>query len=157
MPLSVTVQRAGYRLAYRLLQVFWLIAHPSQTGVKCLLSHGGRILLVRHTYGPRGWDLPGGMVKRGEDPAVTARREMHEELGVQPPHWTDLGSVQASLENRHDTIHVFGAELTSPALTVDPAELDVAEWFAPGELPPMRPLGAQVLRHALPMLVPRAA
>ena len=157
MPLSVTVKRAGYRLAYRLLQLFWLIAHPSQNGVKCLLSHGGRILLVRHTYGPRGWDLPGGMVKRGEDPAVTARREMHEELGVQPPHWTDLGSVQASLENRHDTIHVFGAELTSPALTVDPAELDVAEWFAPGELPPMRPLGAQVLRHALPMLVPRAA
>ncbi|HEX3834561.1 MAG TPA: NUDIX domain-containing protein [Solirubrobacteraceae bacterium] len=155
--MSVTVKRVGYRLAYRLLQLFWLIAHPSQTGVKCLLSHGGRILLVRHTYGPRSWDLPGGMVKRGEDPAVTARREMHEELGVVPPQWTDLGSVHASLENRHDTIHVFGAELTSPSLTVDPAELDVAEWFAPGELPPMRPLGAQILRHALPLVVPRAA
>jgi 8-oxo-dGTP pyrophosphatase MutT (NUDIX family) len=151
VPPSVIVQRLGYRLAYRLLQVFWLIAHPSQSGVKCLLSHGGEILLVRHTYGPRDWDLPGGMVKRGEDPAATARREMREELGVQPPQWTDLGSVQASLENRHDTIHVFGAELTSPSLTVDRAELDVAQWFSPGELPPMRPLGGRILRHALPL------
>lgn len=153
MPLSVTIQRLGYRLAYRLLQAFWLIAHPSQTGVKCLLSHGGQILLVRHTYGPRGWDLPGGMVRRGEDPAFTARREMHEELGVQPPVWSDLGSVEASLENRHDTIHIFGAELATPSLTMDRAELDVAQWFAPTELPPMRPLGAQILRHALPLAI----
>jgi hypothetical protein len=78
---------------------------------------------------------------------------MHEELGVRSPRWTDLGSVQASLEKRHDTIHVFGAELASPSLTVDRAELDVAEWFAPGELPPMRPLGAQILRHALPLAI----
>lgn len=149
----MTIQRWGYRLAYRLLQMFWLIARPSQTGVKCLLSHGGQILLVRHTYGPRGWDLPGGMVRRGEDPALAARREMHEELGVHPPLWTDLGSVRASLENRHDTIHVFGAELTTPSLTMDRAELDVARWFAPTELPPMRPLGAQILVHALPLAI----
>jgi 8-oxo-dGTP pyrophosphatase MutT (NUDIX family) len=157
VPLSVFLRRLGYRLAYRLLQIFWLIAHPSQTGVKCLLSHGDQILLVRHAYGPRDWDLPGGMVRRGEDPAATARREMHEELGVQPPRWTELGSVHASLENRRDTIHVFGAELASPSLTVDPAELDVAQWFPPAELPPMRPLGAQILRHALPLVAPRAA
>jgi 8-oxo-dGTP pyrophosphatase MutT (NUDIX family) len=152
VPLSVTVQRMGYRLAYRLLQVFWLLARPSQRGVKCLLSHGDQILLVRHTYGPREWDLPGGMVKRGEDPADTARREMHEELGVRPPRWTELGSVQASLENRHDTIHIFGAELASPSVVVDRTELDVAQWFSPGELPPMRRLGAQILRHALPLV-----
>jgi 8-oxo-dGTP pyrophosphatase MutT (NUDIX family) len=142
----------GYQLAYRVLKVFWLIARPSQRGVKCLLCHGGEILLVRHTYGSRGWDLPGGMVRRGEHPAATARREMREELGVAPRRWTDLGSVQASVDHRHDTIHVFGAELSTRALTVDRAELDVAQWFTPEQLPPMRPLGAQILRHALPLI-----
>jgi 8-oxo-dGTP pyrophosphatase MutT (NUDIX family) len=157
MPLSVTVRRLGYRVAYRLLQVFWLITRPSQEGVKCLLCNGDRVLLVRHTYGPRGWDLPGGMVKRGEDPRDTARREMHEELGVGPAHWTDLGSVSASLEHRHDTIHIFGAELATPALRVDRTELEIAQWFARGELPPMRTLGEQILRHVLPRVITELA
>ncbi len=151
------MKRTGYRVAYRVLQIFWLLTRPSQQGVKCLLWHGGRVLLVRHTYGSRGWDLPGGMVKRAEDPEQTARREMQEELGVAPPRWTDLGSVQASLEHRHDTIHIFGAELTTPTLTVDRAELGVAQWFAPGELPEMKPLGAQILAHALPQCTALAA
>jgi 8-oxo-dGTP pyrophosphatase MutT (NUDIX family) len=157
VPLSVTIQRLGYRVAYRILQVFWVVTRPSQRGVKCLLWHRGRVLLVRHTYGSRGWDLPGGMVKHGEDPERTARREMHEELGVAPPRWTDLGSVHASLEHRQDTIHIFGAELATPALTIDRAELDVAQWFAPGELPEMRALGAQILAHALPQVSALAA
>ncbi len=147
------VRRLGYRLAYRVLQVVWALTRPSQTGVKCLLSHGGSILLVRHTYGHRGWDLPGGMVKRGEDPESTARREMNEELGVQPPRWVDLGLMNGSLDHRHDTIHLFGAELAAPGVTLDEGELHVARWFAPGQLPDeMRPLGAQILRHALPRL-----
>jgi 8-oxo-dGTP diphosphatase len=150
----VPVRRLGYRLAYRILQVVWLITRPSQTGVKCLLSHGDQILLVRHTYGDRGWDLPGGMVKRGEHPETTARREMEEELGVQPQRWTDLGLMIGSLDHRRDTIHLYGAELDAPALTIDPGELHVAQWFAPGQLPQMRPLGAQILRHALPRRVP---
>jgi 8-oxo-dGTP pyrophosphatase MutT (NUDIX family) len=157
VPLSVSVRRLGYRLAYRVLQVVWLVTRPSQKGVKCLLWHGGEILLVRHTYGDRGWDLPGGMVKRGEHPEDTARREMHEELGIRAPQWADLGSVSTSIEHRHDTIHVFGAELVTPSVKIERSELDVAQWFAPGELPPMRPLGAQILHHALPLVLSPAA
>jgi 8-oxo-dGTP pyrophosphatase MutT (NUDIX family) len=147
----------GYRLAYRVLQVIWFITRPSQNGVKCLLCHGDEILLVRHTYGVRDWDLPGGMVKRGEHPEQTARREMHEELGVQPPQWADLGSVSTTLEHRQDTIHLFGAELVTPSVTIDRGELAAAQWFSPGELPPMRPLSTQILHHALPLALPAAA
>jgi 8-oxo-dGTP pyrophosphatase MutT (NUDIX family) len=156
VPLSVPLRRLGYRLAYRVLQVVWLVTRPSQRGVKCLLWHGGEILLVRHTYGDRGWDLPGGMVKRSEHPQDTARREMHEELGIRAPRWVDLGSVSTSIEHRHDTIHVFSTELLTPAVTIDRGELGAAQWFAPDELPPMRPLGAQVLR-ALPLVGSQAA
>lgn len=149
----MTVRRLGYRLAYRLLQVFWFFVSPTQQGVKCVLSHDGQILLVRHTYGPRQWDLPGGMVRRGEPPEATARREMHEELGVQPARFTDLGSVRAVLEHRHDAIDVFGAELATPSLTLQRAELEAARWFSPEELPRLRPLGERILRHALPLVV----
>ena len=151
VPLTVTVRRLGYRVAYRVLQVVWLVTRPRQKGVKCLVWHGGEILLVRHSYGARDWDLPGGMVKRGEHPQDTAAREMREELGIRAPRWADLGSVSTSMEHRRDTIHLFGAELVTPSLTIDRGELDVARWFAPGELPPMRPLAAQILQPARPL------
>ncbi|SDU48349.1 NUDIX domain-containing protein [Jiangella alkaliphila] len=41
----------------------------------------GRMLLVDPRYKP-GWDLPGGMAEANEPPHMTARREVHEELGI---------------------------------------------------------------------------
>ena len=82
MPSTVPLKRLGYRVAFRGLQVRWAIQRPVTSGVKCLITDGDRVLLVRHTYGPRAWDIPGGRTKRGEDPLTTARREMEEELGL---------------------------------------------------------------------------
>ncbi|MFI5912059.1 NUDIX domain-containing protein [Dactylosporangium sp. NPDC051541] len=41
----------------------------------------GRVLLVEHINAGR-WLPPGGHVEVDEDPALTARREIHEELGL---------------------------------------------------------------------------
>src|SRR5437870_4690431 len=78
---AVAVRRRGYRVAFALLRVYWFVRRPALHGVKCVLTNGDQVLLVRHTYGSRDWDLPGGAVSRGEPPVATARREMHEELG----------------------------------------------------------------------------
>ncbi|UED85197.1 NUDIX domain-containing protein [Streptomyces profundus] len=48
-----------------------------------LRDGAGRILLVNPTY-KEGWDLPGGMAEANESPAEAARRELLEELGIQP-------------------------------------------------------------------------
>jgi 8-oxo-dGTP diphosphatase len=44
-------------------------------------DYAGQILLVDPSYKP-GWDLPGGMAEANEPPAVAARRELREELGL---------------------------------------------------------------------------
>jgi ADP-ribose pyrophosphatase YjhB (NUDIX family) len=43
----------------------------------------GQILLVRHDYGRRNWELPGGGAEPGESPDETALRELREETGLE--------------------------------------------------------------------------
>ena len=129
------LRRWGYRVAYRILQLYWLLASPDQRGVKCLLTDGDRVLLVRHTYGSRAWDLPGGSLKRDELPLSAARREMEEELGQGDADWVSLGAIRGRMHRRHDAIEVFGAEVSRPDLRLDLGELAVAAWFEVDRLP----------------------
>jgi 8-oxo-dGTP pyrophosphatase MutT (NUDIX family) len=135
VPVTLTLRRLGYRLAYRLLQAFWFVARPRKSGVKCLVTCRGRVLLVRHTYGNDAWDVPGGAVKRRESPLAAARREMEEELGLNGVEWADIGQVQGSVDHRRDTIHCFRAEICEPALKIDLGELATVHWFDRDELP----------------------
>jgi 8-oxo-dGTP diphosphatase len=148
MPISVRIQRVGYRVAFRLLQLFWLIRRPAASGVKCVLTDGERILLVRHTYGNRSWDLPGGSMRRREPPLAAVQREMREELGVTTATWSALGQVRKCVDHRRDTVHCFRAEVLTPDVRLQLAELSTAEWFRRGELPvKLAPYVKPVLAH----------
>lgn len=136
MPLSVVLRRYGYRVAYTLLTAWWFVTRPELQGAKCVLSDGDRVLLVRHTYGHRRWDVPGGRVRRHEPPTVTASREIAEELGLQVRDWTALGELHVRDRSRRDTLHCFAAEVHSPSLTLDLGELERADWFPRDALPP---------------------
>lgn len=131
----VPLCRAAYRGAYAALRTYWFLRRPDIQGVKCLLTDGERVLLVRHTYGHRAWDLPGGAVRRGEPPEHTARREMHEELGVQIEDWRAIGQIRGHIDHRNDTMHCFHNELGPRALTLDRCELETAQWFPRTALP----------------------
>jgi 8-oxo-dGTP pyrophosphatase MutT (NUDIX family) len=135
MGMSVPLRRLGYRLAYRLLLIYWFVCKPHTHGVKCVIREGDRVLLVHHSYGPREWELPGGAVRRGEPPLTTARREIREELGVQIDDWVALGELERALYRRRDTLHCFQAELRGRALELDPVEIARASWFEPDSLP----------------------
>ncbi len=134
--LPVALRRRAYRLAYLLLRVYWFVARPRTNGVKCVLTDGDRVLLVRHTYGRAEWELPGGSIKARERPSSAARREMHEELGVAIEDWTALGEISGRTRHRRETLHCFRAELHDPVLTLDRGEIDAARWFPRSELPP---------------------
>ncbi len=142
----VLVGRIAYRLAHRLLRVYWYFGRPEVDGVKCVITDREQVLLVRHTYGRREWDLPGGGMKRDELPPDAARREIEEELGVDIDAWRSLGAIKASAYHSRDTLHCFQAELRDPDLTIDKIELATARWFPRGGLP--RDLG----RHARKVL-----
>jgi 8-oxo-dGTP pyrophosphatase MutT (NUDIX family) len=132
---SLTVRRVGYRVAYRVLQVFWFVTRPNKHGVKCVVTDHDRVLLVRHTYGSRAWDLPGGSIKRHESPLSAAQREMNEELGLEGTEWSDIGELRGRVDHRRDTIHCFRAELSEPTLRIDRVELAVAGWFHRSQMP----------------------
>ncbi len=48
-----------------------------------ILNTAGKVLMVKHTYGKRNWELPGGRGEGGESPADTAIREVREETSLQ--------------------------------------------------------------------------
>jgi 8-oxo-dGTP pyrophosphatase MutT (NUDIX family) len=129
------MRRLGFRLAHRLLRLWWFVRRPQQHGVKCVLTDGDNVLLVRHTYGKREWDLPGGGIKRDEGAEDAARREIEEELGVRLDGWLDLGSLTSTEYHRHDTIYCFQAELNGKPLTIERGEIDTVQWFSRQRLP----------------------
>lgn len=64
--------------------VAWLRSLPRHVAGAAVLFYtpDGRVLLVQPTYRPGRWQIPGGTLDAGEYPQETARREIHEELGL---------------------------------------------------------------------------
>src|SRR4051794_16422583 len=134
----------GYRAALAFLRVWWVLARPRSSGVRCVLRHDDALLLVRHSYGDRRWMLPGGRMRRGEAPVATAAREMGQELGIGPVEWTVTGCNRARSGyrrrtrgegfRRHSTYYV-AADVTDRAIRPRAIEIDAADWFAPGAWP----------------------
>ncbi len=145
--LPVVVQRVGYRVAYAVLVAGSLLLRPHTRGVKCAVVLGGEVLLVRHAYGSRRWDLPGGFVRRREAFGDAVRREVREELGVAVGVWVELGELRRRNGGRHETLRLYRVEVSSRAIVVDPVEIAEARWFQIASLPPDR---SELIAQALP-------
>lgn len=135
--IAIPLRRAGYQCAYALLRCYWFLVRPQVMGTLCLLVHDQHVLLIRNTYGRHGWTLPGGMMKRREDPEVTIRREVQEEVGVPLDTVQNLGVLTGSQAYRRDIIYVFAAQTQSVEVHIDPGEILEACWFSLAALPPL--------------------
>lgn len=78
--LADALAQRGLRLAFRLMRLWWFLRRPPYDGALVALWHGGRILLIRHSYRDL-LGLPGGGIGRREAPEAAARRELLEEVG----------------------------------------------------------------------------
>jgi ADP-ribose pyrophosphatase YjhB (NUDIX family) len=127
--------RLAYRIASVLRHAYWFVVRPQISGVKCVVVHDGRWLMVRHTYGHRGWTFPGGGVHRGESPEAAVRREVREEVGVELEDVRLIGSYFSTRNHCRDTVSCFVAEVATDAAVADRLEVATTAWFDPGQLP----------------------
>ncbi len=74
--------RALYRLAWRLLRLWWSVRGGEGRGAAVAVWKGQRLLVVQPSY-RRGLSLPGGGLRWGEAPQMGALRELREETGLE--------------------------------------------------------------------------
>lgn len=96
------------KIVQPLRRFYWWLVRPETRGVRAILiSHDGKIILVRHKY-QEGWFLPGGKTSGDESDEDALRRELGEELGVKTiSNFEKLGEYNNTYEYKRDTVIVF--------------------------------------------------
>jgi 8-oxo-dGTP pyrophosphatase MutT (NUDIX family) len=85
---------------------------------------------------PEYWDIPGGTLEDGEDPAVSAIREAKEETNL------DIGNLQLFFEhsnvdvtkNKQFVTLVFAAKYPSGEIVLNPEEHEEYAWIVPTDI-----------------------
>ena len=111
-------------------------------GAICVVERpDGHMLLVRQSYRRDGWGFPGGLLRRREEPADAARRELHEELGIDVELVGLPVVVIDSPMRRIDVVfHAHLAESSAdPEATTHSPEISAVRWFPPDGLPDLLP------------------
>ncbi len=139
-----TVLLAGYKRLPQVARTFLIRrATPSfHVGAICVVERAdGHLLLVRQSYRRDGWGFPGGLLRRREEPADAARRELREELGIDV-ELTGLPVVVIDTAMRRIDV-VFNARLAEesalPERTAHSPEITDARWFPADGLPGLLP------------------
>jgi ADP-ribose pyrophosphatase YjhB (NUDIX family) len=70
-----------YKLAYRAILLSWFFTRPTVYGVYVAIWYRDRLLVIKNSYKKR-FTLPCGRVKRGENKAAAAVRELYEEVCI---------------------------------------------------------------------------
>lgn len=122
--------------AYALRRRVLAALHWPTRGVKVMVfDAGGRLLLIRNTYGDTdAWVLPGGGVKWRETPDAAAIREVREETECRIADLTPIATFGSRAEGRRDTVHLFRGT-TEDAPVAEPGEVAEARFFALETLP----------------------
>lgn len=128
--------RAVYRLGYPCARVVWRFTGKPGKGATIAVWHQGRLLCVRESY-RSGLGLPGGGLNPGEAPAVAARRELFEEVGLdlEPRAFRRHGLLAYDFDGRliEDSLFEVHLDAARP-LSVDQREIVWAGFLAPDEI-----------------------
>lgn len=88
-----------------------VVRHPG--GVVILAFKGNKVLFVKQFRYPMKTvllELPAGKLEYGEDPFVSAKRELEEETGYCANKWTELGWIYTSPGYSDEKLYLYKAE-----------------------------------------------
>ncbi|WP_327157261.1 NUDIX domain-containing protein [Streptomyces tubercidicus] len=115
------------------------VVRLQHVAITAVLDDQDRVLMLwRYRFVPQqwGWELPGGIVDAGEDPAETAQREVTEETGWRPKsveHVVTYQPMVGMVDSPHEIYVGHGAERVG-----DPTDLEEAghvEWVPLADIP----------------------
>lgn len=115
-------------------RIIWF-THPTRTvGVSAVLvDDAGDFLLLRHRYRERsGWELPGGLVKAGEQLEAALQRELREETGLRVEI---VGLIAAKISPPQHVDVCYVARVLDGELTLDAQEIVEGRFFPHDRLP----------------------
>jgi 8-oxo-dGTP pyrophosphatase MutT (NUDIX family) len=87
-----------------------IVEHPGAVAVAAL-DADDRLMMIhqyRHALRRRLWELPAGLLDvRGEDPLITAQRELTEETGLTASEWSTLVDLAPSPGFTEEAVRVY--------------------------------------------------
>lgn len=104
--------------------------------VAVIIDDQNRVLLFHHTYRTRwAWSLPGGWLRRGEEPDAGVAREIKEETNLDIQVLRPLAATAMSVAPNFEVIYL--ARLTGGTFSPS-AEVDRIDWFAVDQVPELK-------------------
>ncbi len=121
----------------------WAIINDMQKGLivhTLIVNSKGEILMLQRAEDekvlPLFWDIPGGTLEDGEDPAMGAIRETKEETGI------DISGIRLFFhtsnvdvaKNKQFVRLIFTAKLDTDSVVVNPSEHQKYAWVEPTKI-----------------------
>jgi 8-oxo-dGTP pyrophosphatase MutT (NUDIX family) len=130
------------------LDEIWARASKGVAAAAMMVNSRGEVLLVKHSYGPLNWELPGGAAERDEAPTQTVLREVLEETGLRVRAERLTGVYYEHQGPGREALHfVFLCRRLDETAVPQPScdEVTACSYWSPGALP--RPISDFTIRR----------
>ncbi len=110
-----------------------IIDHPGGVGILAI-DDDDRVFMVqqyRYAFSRAMWEIPAGKREAGEEPLVTAKRELQEEVGVTAERWLPMGELIPSPGCYAERLYLFMAR----GLTLGDTHPDDDEFLTVSRVP----------------------
>jgi len=110
-----------------------IIQHPGGVAIVAINEQEEICLLrqYRHAAGGWIWEIPAGKIEPDEAHALTAKRELVEEVGVDASDWSYLGKTLSSPGVFTEVIHLYLAkELVTAQQKLEEIEVLDVHWLS---------------------------
>lgn len=119
--------------------ILYQILRLETYGARFILFKNGKFLLVKHPY-DNYWVLPGGGMKKNEDPLIAATRELLEETRLKATgEIKKLGLYKNFSNLKRDYVNIYTAceyeETDYRQSILDKMEIQEMNWFSKENLP----------------------